>query len=394
MKIAYFDCFSGAAGDMILGSLIDAGVDFEEISRQLAGLGLRGYEVFCERIKKQGLAATHFKVTLTEAQHKHRHLKHILEILNNARIPNPAREMAAAIFTRLAEAEAKVHCTTIEKVHFHEVGAVDAIVDIVGTALALGLLGIERVHCSPIPVGSGTIHCDHGIMPVPAPATAELLTGAPIADCNEPGELTTPTGAAILTTLAQSFGPLPPLITTAVGYGAGTREGKTRPNVLRVIIGNAQSTPAGEVEQVVLLETNLDDTTPQIAAYCVERLFDAGALDAWTQPIHMKKNRSGFLLCALCRPADADNVEQVFFAETPTLGVRRRAVERRTLARRMETVVTKFGEIRIKIGDSGQSTTATPEFEDCKAAALKSRVPLRLVQDEASAAWRKKIGPA
>ncbi len=388
MKVAYFDCFSGAAGDMILAALLDAGANFDQLSVSISRLRLSGYRLSAEKIKKQGIAATYFSVSMEDAPQTHRHLRHVVEILNGTEISPITRDRAIRIFTRLAQAEAMVHGTTIEKVHFHEVGAVDAIIDVVGACIALDMLGIERVVCSPIPVGNGTIRCDHGVMPVPAPATAELLKNVPIAPCDEIGELITPTGAAILTTLASEFGPMPAMTTTAIGYGAGTRDGKTRPNVLRVIIGNAESTGPGEVEHVIILETNLDDATPQMVAYCSARLLAEGALDTWTQPIQMKKQRSGVMLSVLCRAMDAAVMERIIFSETPTLGIRRRAVERKTLVRSIESLVTRFGEIRMKIGQFEGSITATPEYEDCRAAAIKHGVALREVIAEANSIWR------
>ena len=391
MRVAYFDCFSGAGGDMIVASLLDAGADAAALREGLVGLGLGGYTLAIERVNKQGIAATRFHVALDAATHQpHRHLKHIVEIIDSAKLPDRVRDRAKRIFTRLAEAEARIHGATIEKVHFHEVGAVDAILDVVGAVFALELLGVERVACSPIPVGSGTISCSHGVMPVPAPATAELLKGVPIAACDETGELTTPTAAAVLTTLATEFGPMPAMKTASIGYGAGTRDGQKRPNVLRVLIGDAAPTTGADVDQVMLLETNLDDATPQTIGYCVEQFFSAGALDVWTQPILMKKQRSGVLLSVLCSPGDAAKMERVMFVETPTFGVRRRLVERAILKRRQETVATPFGEIRMKIGEREGVTTATPEFEDCRAAALEHGAALREVIAAADAAWRSR----
>lgn len=389
VRIAFFDCFSGAGGDMIVASLLDAGANATALREGLTGLGVGGYSLSIERINKQGIAATRFHVAVEgAAEQPHRHLKKVAEIIDAAKLPDRVRDRAKRIFTRLAEAEAKVHGTTIERVHFHEVGAVDAIIDVVGAALALELLGIEHIACSPIPVGSGTINCSHGVMPVPAPATAELLKGVPIAACDQVGELITPTAAAILATLANEFGAMPSLTTTAIGYGAGTRDGQGRPNVLRVFIGEEAAVDGADVDQVVLLETNLDDATPQTVAHCVERLFNAGVLDAWTQPIQMKKQRAGVMLSVLCSPGDAASIERIVFAETPTFGVRRRLVERAVLRRRHETVATPFGEIRIKIGERQGVTTATPEFEDCRSAALEHGVSLREVIAAADAAWR------
>jgi len=391
MRIAYFDCFNGAGGDMIVASLLDAGADAAGLRAGLAGLGVGGYSIAIERIDKQGIAATRFHVALdANGKQPHRHLKHIVEIIDAAKLPDRVRDRAMRIFTRLAEAEAGIHGTTVEKVHFHEVGAVDAIVDVVGAALVLELLGVERVACSPIPVGSGTLTCSHGVMPVPAPATAELLKGVPIAASGQTGELTTPTAAAILTTLASEFGSIPAMTTDRVGYGAGTRDGQNRPNILRVLIGNAAPTVGADVDQAMLLETNLDDATPQTIGYCVEQLFSAGALDVWTQPILMKKQRCGVLLSVLCSPGDAPTMERIMFVETPTFGLRRRLVERAILKRRHETLATPFGEIRMKIGEREDVTTVAPEFEDCRAAARAHGVALREIIAAADAAWRSR----
>jgi uncharacterized protein (TIGR00299 family) protein len=420
MKIAYFDCFSGAAGDMIVAALLDAGADAAALREGLRGLGLDGFSIQIPKVSKQGIAATRFLVNVDPtAKHPHRHLKDITEIIRGAKLPRPlptgdglppplprgnqrgvtsvassrglnadrVRDRAIRIFERLAQAEAQVHNTTIEKVHFHEVGAVDAIVDVVGASLCLESLGIERIMCSPIPTGSGTVKCEHGLLPVPGPATAWLLRGFPLAACDEVAELTTPTGAAILTTLADEFGPLPSMRLDAVGYGAGTRDNKTRPNVLRVLVGDSVAS-ARETDHVAVLETNLDDCSPQTVAFCIERLLADGALDAYAVPIVMKKGRPGVLLTVLCDPARTADMERIVFAETTTLGIRRRVQERTKLPRRYETVATPLGEIRVKIGQGEGVVTATPEYEDCKAAALRHKMALREVIAAANAAWK------
>ncbi len=386
MTTAYFDCFSGAAGDMIVGALVDAGADTAALRERLAALPVSGYALSFEKVTKQGFAATRFIVDLDKSETQpHRHLKTITAILDESGLPEGVTAKAKAIFTRLAEAEAKVHGTSVEKVHFHEVGAVDAIVDVTACVIALDLLGVDRVVCSEIPVGSGTVHCDHGVMPVPAPATAELLRGVPLAACEERGELTTPTGAAILTTLAQSFGPMPAMTIAAIGFGAGSRDSQTRPNVLRVMLG--ESTGEAESDEIVALETNLDDVTPEIVGFAMERLWAAGALDVYTQPILMKKGRSGWLLTVLCAPCRAGEIERVIFAETPTFGVRRSTMRRSKLRRRHENVETPFGTIRMKIGERAGVVTAAPEYEDCRAAALPAGIPLREVMMAARVAW-------
>ena len=387
MRIAYFDCFSGAAGDMIVGALLDAGVEADWLREQVARLTIGGFRVGIEKVKKQGIAATRFTVDLdTATPQPHRHLKHVVEIIRGAGLSPRIADRAVAIFERLAQAEAAVHGTPIEKVHFHEVGAIDAILDVVSACLCLDRLGVERVWCSSIPTGSGTVKCAHGVLPIPAPATALLLKGVPLAECNEPGELTTPTGAAILTTIGAEFGSAPAMKIASIGYGAGTRDNQTRPNVLRVMLGDSLAAPAND-DEVVVLETNLDDASPQTIAYCIERLLAEGALDAFAMPIQMKKGRLGTLLTALVEFHRAAEFERILFRETPTFGVRRRSVRRTTMNRRHETVTTPFGTVRMKVGEIDGITTATPEYEDCKAAAARSRVALREVITAATVAW-------
>ncbi len=392
MRIAYFDCFSGASGDMILGACLNAGLEIDRLREDLALLGVEGYQVEAQAIRKQGFGATQFEVKVDSGQPRpHRHLRHILEILSAARLPEGVRQQATAIFTRLAEAEARVHGTTVEKVHFHEVGAIDAIVDIVGACLALDRLGVQHVHVSPIPTGSGTVKCDHGLMPVPAPATAELLKGVPLAACDEPGELTTPTGAAILTTLAQGYGGVPAMTVRQIGIGAGRRDGATRPNILRLLIGDEVQVPGQEdADQVLVLEANLDDATGQVVAEVCQLLLDTGARDVFTTPIYMKKGRPGTLITVLAPPALRDAVEEILFTQTTTFGVRSHLAERRTLARTLETVTTPFGEVRVKVGRrGGQVVRATPEFEDCRAAARCAGRPVLEVIEAACQAWRQ-----
>ncbi|MGQ9649328.1 MAG: nickel pincer cofactor biosynthesis protein LarC [Phycisphaerae bacterium] len=395
MRIAYFDCFSGASGDMILGALLDAGLGFNELREDLASLGVGGYSLKAERIRKQGFAATQFEVHIEAVDRPHRHLKHIREIVENGRLPGAVCERAMAIFTRLAEAEAEAHGTSVEKVHFHEVGAIDSIVDIVGACVALHRLGIEEVHCSPIPTGGGTLCCDHGVMPVPAPATARLLKGVPLAACEEMSELTTPTGAAILTTVARSFGPLPAMVMDRIGVGAGKREGKTRPNILRVLIGEAVGADAcdEESDEVLVLEANLDDATGEVVGHVYDLLFAAGALDVYSSPIYMKKNRPATLLTVLAPPPLRGSIEGILFAETTTFGIRSHLTSRHKLARAFETVETAFGPVRIKVGrQRGRVVTASPEFEDCREAAKRSSLPLREVMELAMRIWRSRSG--
>ncbi|UCF34875.1 MAG: nickel pincer cofactor biosynthesis protein LarC [Phycisphaerales bacterium] len=391
MRIAYFDCFSGAGGDMIVAALVHAGADAEALRERLAALGLSGYALTIEPINKQGFAATRFNVALDESHKQpHRHLTHIEEILQGGALPQHVAEQAAAIFRRLAEAEAAVHGTTVDRVHFHEVGAVDAIMDVVGAVAALDLLGIERIVCSSMVVGSGTVTCAHGVMPVPAPATAELIKGLPVAATAEKGELLTPTAAAILTTLADDFGPMPAMRVGSIGYGAGIREGEKVPNLLRVFVGESEAPT--EIDRITVLETNLDDATPEQIGYCIERLFEEGALDAYTVPINMKKSRPGVVLTVLCEDRTAEALQRTIFAETPTLGIRRYQVHRAKLARRHETVETPYGSIRMKIAEGLGARTANPEYEDCRRAAAEHGAALRDVMAVAQAAWRAKEG--
>jgi uncharacterized protein (TIGR00299 family) protein len=342
-------------------------------------------------VVKQGIAATRFKVRLEKGDQPHRHLKHVVEVIRGGDLPDRVRDSAIHVFERLAAAEATIHNTTVEKVHFHEVGAVDAILDITGAVLALDLLGIEKVVCSPIPVGSGTVDCEHGTLPVPAPATARLLLGAPVAPTTETGELTTPTAAALLMSLASSFGPLPEMTLSNIGYGAGTRDGATRPNVLRVLVGEAQSAGGKDGDDtIVQLETNIDDATPELIGHCMERLMEAGALDVYAVPIQMKKWRPGVLLSVLCEPHQVAAMEHVIFAETTTFGIRRQTLLRSKLARRHETVSTSYGDVRMKVGEKNGVLIASPEFEDCRMVAASHGVPVREVIAAAAASWRRR----
>ncbi|MGD8451426.1 MAG: nickel pincer cofactor biosynthesis protein LarC [Phycisphaerae bacterium] len=390
MRIAYFDCFSGAAGDMIVAALIDAGCPLGFLQDAVAGLKLPGVALSTEQVRRGSIAATRVRVdVLPEAQTKHRHLPDIVQRIEAAGLPAAVAQRAVQVFRRLAEAEAAVHGISEDKVHFHEVGAADAMVDVVAACAGLAQLGVQRVHCSPIPTGTGTVHCAHGELPVPAPATALLLRGVPLAACDEPAELTTPTGAAVLTTFAESYGVLPAMRLERIGHGAGTREGGRRPNFLRVLIGDAE-TPADTAEDViVVLEAQVDDATGQTLAHAAERLLAGGALDAHIVPIIMKKGRPGQILTVLCRPPDADRLEAVLFGETTTFGVRRHECRRRELARGHETVATAYGPIRVKVGRlAGTLVQAWPEYEDCAAAAREHETALRTVQQEALRVWK------
>ncbi len=387
MRIAYFDCFSGAAGDMILGALLDAGMTADTLRESLGRLAMDGYELTAEKVVRKGIACTHARVRMTTEQHVHRHLSDVVEIIDAADVADAVKSRAKEIFTRLAEAEAAVHGCKVQAVHFHEVGAVDAIVDIVGAAVALAHWKIDAVYCSPLGVGSGTVRCAHGVLPVPAPATAELLKGVTTQPTGEQGERLTPTGAAVLTTLTAGVGPMPAMTVEHVGYGCGTREGEKRPNVLRVCIGEAVEQIAAD-DAMWLLETNVDDMTGEQAAYAVERLLAAGVADAWITPVIMKKGRPGIVISVL---ADVNRVvaaEQIIFAETSTFGIRRRLVSRSVLAREHVEVRTPYGVIRVKLGRRGSEVLqASAEFEDCRKAAAAAGVPVATVSAAAVAAY-------
>ena len=389
MKTAYFDCFAGAGGDMIVGALVDAGAEAEALKSAFGTLGELSFDVDFQTVHRGGIAGTKFNVTVRGDHHEHRGLADILDLIAKADLPGRASDRASEIFTRLAHAEAKVHNVGIEKVHFHEVGAVDGIVDIVGAALAMELLDIERVLCSPIPTGSGTITCEHGRLPVPSPATAQLLVGARTYQTDVEAELTTPTAAAVLTTLSESFGPAPEMDVSSVGYGAGARETGPLPNLLRVIIG--RETEEGRVDSVVELSANIDDCTGEVIGATIEKLLASGCLDAWAAPIFMKKSRPAWTLSAMCRAGEAAAAEQIIFAETTTLGIRRRMCTRSKLMRREQTVETPYGPVRIKIGSDGsREVTARPEFSECLAAANAHHVPVKEVMAAAVEIYRRK----
>lgn len=384
MKLVYFDCFSGISGDMTLGALVDAGCPVELLRSELRGLDVPGWDLSAEKVWKNGMAATYVKVK-TEDQSKHRSLSAILQILQKSQLAPQVREKAAAIFTKLGEAEARVHDVPLEKIHFHEVGAVDAIVDIVGACIGLHALGIEKFACSPLNVGGGTTQMAHGILPVPAPATANLLQGKPTYSNGVQKELVTPTGAAIVATLCDSFGPQPAMSVTAIGYGAGTVDLEGQPNVLRIMVGEAaEKSVAGFDEEIAVIEANLDDMNPQIYGYFLEKAFSAGALDVYTTPVQMKKNRPGVLLTVLCKPQDTNALMSLIFAETTTFGARTYRAQRKILPREFVSVPTEFGDVRIKISRvNGRIQHATPEYDDCRKLAVEKNVPLQQVINEA-----------
>jgi uncharacterized protein (TIGR00299 family) protein len=402
MKLAYFDCFSGISGDMTLGALVDAGCPVEHLREELSGLRVPGWELTAGKVWKNGMAATYVKV-VTEDQSKHRSLSAIMEILQKSQLAPTVRERAAAIFQKLGEAEARVHDVPIEKIHFHEVGAVDAIVDIVGACIGFQALGIEKFACSALNVGGGTAKMAHGILPVPAPATANLLQGKPTYSNGVQKELVTPTGAAIVATLCDSFGPQPAMSVSAIGYGAGTADLEGQPNVVRIMVGEevrvgksetkgaqAEACGTGFDEEIAVIEANLDDMNPQIYGYFLEKGLAAGALDVYTTPVQMKKNRPGTLLTVLCKPQDTNSLMTLIFAETTTFGARTYRAQRRVLPREWVSVATDFGDVRMKVSRvNGRILHVAPEFEDCRRLAAEKDVPLQRVIAEAMRSYEK-----
>lgn len=453
MAAAFFDCFAGISGDMILGALIDLGLPLEVLERELRKLPVDGYRLQVTRVNKVGVMATKFDVILvTEEEerpadslfaevghdhhhhdhhhhdhghdhhhhhhhhhryhHEHRSLVQILGLIDRSGLDPSVKELASRVFTRLGEAEAKVHGVPVEQIHFHEVGATDAIVDVVGAAIGLHYLGVDEVYASPVHLGQGMVKMAHGLYPIPGPATANLLLGVPTYQTDIRGELTTPTGAAILTAVARGYGPMPPLTISKVGYGAGTRD-RSIPNVLRVALGQRASAPgpvsgfpaaaagpnlgplpdqhrapvmAGGYHEgeAVMVETNIDDMNPQFYAYLFERLLDAGAMDLHLSPVQMKKNRPATVLHVLTAPEGVDRILEIIFEETTTIGVRTYPVTKRMLQRESLVVDTEYGPIRVKVSRLGaRIVNVKPEYDDCLAAAKRSQVPLKLVDERA-----------
>jgi uncharacterized protein (TIGR00299 family) protein len=376
VRVAHFDCFSGISGDMTVAALIDAGVDAAAITGAVASLGLP-VRLEVEKLRKGGFAATAVRVEAAE-ESSHRFLPEVEEILGRGGLTARQRTLALRIFRRLAEAEAAVHGLPLERVHFHEVGALDSIADIAGAAVALDLLGADRFTSRSVPTGSGMVKCAHGLMPIPAPGTAELLKGVPLAPSPIKAELTTPTGAAILTTVVQEWVETPAMTVERVGHGAGRREFEEQPNLLRLFVGSA-ATPA-ESDRVWVLETNLDDLPAEVIGYCYDLLLAAGALDVFSTPIFMKKNRPGVLLSVIAPEARLPALEEILFRETSTFGIRRYAVSRHKLQRRPCTVATPWGPVRGKLGWlEGRAPVLTPEYEDCARVAREQGVALREV---------------
>lgn len=389
MKVAYFDCFAGAGGDMIVAAMLDAGLDADFLRDQLATLGIKDLDINITQTKRCGIRALNFIPTVPE-QHHHRNLQDITKIIRRSNITDQAKDTAIRIFERLAQAEAAVHGKEPNDIHFHEVGALDSIVDIVSASVGLHALLIEKVYCSTLSVGAGTVNCAHGLLPVPAPATAELLKGVPTVCGPAEVELLTPTAAAILTTIADGFCPLPAMKIETIGYGAGSLESDEFPNVLRLILGEMAAEGAENADSVCLLETNIDDVSGELVGSVTDRLFEQGALDVFTTPIYMKQSRPAEQLSVLCKIEDAQQLEQILFEQGLTFGIRRQILQRSKLAREFVAVGTEFGEIRIKVGRfSGRVVNAKPEFSDCVLAAKKHDVPVKKVLDAAMSAYRK-----
>jgi len=381
VTICYIDAFSGIAGDMLVGALADAGADGNAISRALDSFAI-GAAISRDRVQRRGVRATKFRVSVDEPA-RHRHLSGVLKLIHAADLPETVKARAERVFQSLGQAEASVHGVDIEKVHFHEVGAVDSICDIVGICLALDLLRIERICCSPINVGSGTVNTEHGVLPVPAPATAKLLEGKPIYSRGPAVELTTPTGAAVVAALATDFGAMPPMRVQSIGYGAGDHDFTEHANVVRVMIGQASG--AVEATTVTVIEANIDDASPQLIAYAMGLLLEAGALDALIIPVQMKKGRPGVLIQVIAENEKREELAAILFRETTTLGVRFHTAERRVQPREWLDVRTPHGMVRVKASDHGFA----PEYEDARKIAAESGIPLKQILAEAAYAYLK-----
>ena len=384
MKICHFDAFSGISGDMTVGALVDAGAEWNALKAALERLNL-GASFRVEKTKRKGIAASKFIVESADEQ-AHRCLPQIENIISSAGLPDASEKKAIAVFRRLGEAEAESHNIPVENVHFHEVGAVDSICDVVGACLAIELLGVDEIHSSRINVGSGTVKTQHGVLPVPAPATAELLKNLPIYSAGPETELTTPTGAALVSTLATEFGGVPAVRICSQGFGAGDKDFATQANVLRVLIG--ERSDASEAMAVSVIEANIDDSTPQVLGYAMERLLERGALDVTLTPIYMKKNRPATMISVISAPERIEELAAILFAETSTLGARILNAERRVLERKTAEIDTRYGKVRVKYTDTG---AFAPEYEDCRRAAVARGVPLRNVIAEANDAFRRRL---
>lgn len=389
MKIAYFDCFAGASGDMILGALLDAGLELDALIKQLSGLNLTNFDLQVKKVDKNGIGGSQAVVQIDQDHHSRhsRHLSDICNLINQSRLPEEVQRQSIRIFNRLAEAEARVHRTDVKNIHFHEVGAMDSIIDVVGSVAGLHLLDIEEFYCSPLHVGTGTVKCDHGILPVPAPATADLTRDVPIYSTGVKEELLTPTGAAILTTLATRFGPMPPMTVSAWGYGAGPRD-LAVPNLLRIAVGEADTNvQLYDIEQAAVIETNIDDMNPQLYEFIIEALLALGVMDVFLTQAQMKKNRPGTLVTVICRPDMVWKVSDLLMRETTTIGLRWRLDNRIKARRAFKKVSTSFGKVQIKIARAGDRIiNIAPEYEDCRRLARENGVPLKEVMDAARTA--------
>jgi uncharacterized protein (TIGR00299 family) protein len=390
-RVAYFDCPSGASGDIILGALVDAGVPIETLRAELQKLGVPGWTLAAREVRRGAFRATKVDVQVDpDLSRAERHLADISGILGGSGLGRAIVATATRIFTRLAEAEARVHGTTVDEVHFHEVGAIDAIVDVTGAVIGLHLLGAEAVHVSALPLGGGFVDTAHGRMPIPGPGTAELLRGFPVVDTGVRAELVTPTGAAILTTLAAGAGRMPAMTVELVGYGAGTADFAGTPNVLRCFVGDGAE--AGGTETIVQVETTIDDMSPQLYEPLMDRLFEAGALDVFLTPVIMKRSRPGTVLTALCPPARVGDLSRVLFEESSTIGVRWTEMSRARLEREMVTITTAYGAVSAKVSRlGGRIVTVTPEFAEVARIAREKSLPVREVLDQARADVRRQI---
>ena len=381
MKALYFDLIGGASGDMILGALVDAGVSVKKLQELLAGLQITEFDLKVQTVNKDGFSAKKLDVLVTD-QPPERHLKEIKELIKNSSLPESIQNRALRIFQRIVEIEAGIHNVPVEQVHLHELGGTDTIIDITGTLLALDLLGIAKIYSSPVPLGKGFIAGAHGQIPLPSPATTALLNGVPIYGRDIESELVTPTGAALLVELVDEFGPLPPMTLTAIGYGAGGRD-LPIPNLLRVLVGEITPDETATLDQLVILETNLDDLNPEVYPHVIDSLFSAGALDVTLTSIQMKKNRPGTKIEVLCKPSDKDGLRAILFQETSTLGIKQYLVDRFALPRTIQKVQTSYGKVRVKIAETSPGNLKiSPEYEDCRKLAQKHQVPITKIYQE------------
>ena len=389
-RVLYLDCFSGASGDMVIGALLDAGLPFDALEEALGSLALEDEcRVEAERVDRSGLAATKFTVVerQLETGHRHRHLSGIRKLVDRAALGDETKARANRLFTRLAEAEAGIHQMPVEKVHLHEVGALDSIVDIVGGVFAFEWFGAEQIVASPINVGSGMVECEHGTLPVPAPATAALVAGVPIYAAGPPGEKLTPTGALLVTEFATEYGDLPPMQVSQIGYGAGTRNPAGHPNVLRVLVG--ETGPSAGSERIAVVECEVDDMDPRLFGVLMERLYAAGAVEVFYTAVQMKKNRPGTLVTVLAPPASRQAVVDTLFRDSTTIGLRWSEMTREVLQRSLVPVITPFGEIRCKVASRGEAVmNVSPEFDDCARQADVHDVSVKEIQAATVQAYR------